>query len=452
MEENCITLPLIPKDYAYEDYVSSVLNAGGYYLERNIHKREKSDILELDIVTNKFTDRCVEKTIAEIKSGNWGFPDIFKVRGWMDYLQFSKASFVVQKADSNQEVYNEIANQLDISLVVTEMKGKKLCYNQIQNAYAIKHTPHENAFVANLRFSYALERKIISDINTTAKTNKNLVGFEKLRNYLYDLCDNTFFVSTPSARINKTFKLFTENKHITARLDHENAENSYASISDTGVDITQESFKKLFYDHDSKNKLYGSLYVEMLNRLLVLKHCIEDLLRPENEQEIANYISDLNHAILPVNLKAAIGVLKSHNYYYLYPYFWQVFIFLFGGFILENKRQEEYNLLSEISEVPVEEIGNALSVFDLLFPIEGGWMQKVNKTSMKILKFMPSPFCGIGVNLRKDIYCKEKTLEGLKALFPPDYTYNDLIRYNNLAYEYLLKSDDVVRPENKYKY
>lgn len=193
MEENCITLPLIPKDYAYEDYVSSVLNAGGYYLERNIHKREKSDILELDIVTNKFTDRCVEKTIAEIKSGNWGFPDIFKVRGWMDYLQFSKASFVVQKADSNQEVYNEIANQLDISLVVTEMKGKKLCYNQIQNAYAIKHTPHENAFVANLRFSYALERKIISDINTTAKTNKNLVGFEKLRNYLYDLCDNTFF-------------------------------------------------------------------------------------------------------------------------------------------------------------------------------------------------------------------------------------------------------------------
>lgn len=261
-----------------------------------------------------------------------------------------------------------------------------------------------------------------------------------------------FVVSTPSARINKTFKLFTENKHITARLDHENAENSYASISDTGVDITQESFKKLFYDHDSKNKLYGSLYVEMLNRLLVLKHCIEDLLRPENEQEIANYISDLNHAILPVNLKAAIGVLKGHNYYYLYPYFWQVFIFLFGGFILENKRQEEYNLLSEISEVPVEEIGNALSVFDLLFPIEGGWMQKVNKTSMKILKFMPSPFCGIGVNLRKDIYCKEKTLEGLKALFPPDYTYNDLIRYNNLAYEYLLKSDDVVRPENKYKY
>ena len=64
-----IVLPLIPKEFSYEDYVSSVLNAGGYYLERGLHKREKSDILELDIVTNKFTTSGVEKTISEIKLG-----------------------------------------------------------------------------------------------------------------------------------------------------------------------------------------------------------------------------------------------------------------------------------------------------------------------------------------------------------------------------------------------
>lgn len=57
---------------------------------------------------------------------------------------------------------------------------------------------------------------------------------------------------------------------------------------------------------------------------------------------------------------------------------------------------------------------------------------------------MPSPFCGIGVNLRKDIYCEHKTLDELKDIFTTGYTYNDMIRYNNLAYAYLVKSKDVV--------
>lgn len=42
-KEHVIEIPLIPKDFAYEDYVFSVLNAGGYYLERGIHKRETKE-------------------------------------------------------------------------------------------------------------------------------------------------------------------------------------------------------------------------------------------------------------------------------------------------------------------------------------------------------------------------------------------------------------------------
>ena len=140
--------------------------------------------------------------------------------------------------------------------------------------------------------------------------------------------------------------------------------------------------------------------------------------------------------------------MKKKRYrFYLYPYFWQVFIFLFGGFILEDKKKEEYQLLSEISGIPEKEIDNAFSVFDILFPIEGGWMKKVNLTSIKLLKFMPSPFCGIGVNLRKDIYCKRKTLDELKEIFAEGYTFNDMIRYNNLAYEYLKSSKEVEQVE-----
>lgn len=442
-KEYNIVLRLIPTDFAYEDYVASVLNAGGYYLERGIHKREKNDILELDIVTNKFSSQGVDKTISEIKSGGWGFPEIFKVRGWLDYLSFGKASFVVQNPDSNQDVYNKIASMLNISLIVTEKADGKLDYSQIQKLYAINHTQHEKAYVENLRFSYALERKLIDDIYAMAKSNKNIEGYQVLKKYLFDLCDNTFFESLPIDRVSKTFKLFIEHRHITARLDNESEGTPYSSISTETAEITRNSFNKLFYDHKDRNKLYGALYVEMLNRLYVLKHCVEDLLQPEEGKAIPQFLINLNHSCLPSNIKEALVKIKKHPYFYLYPYFWQIFIFLFGGFILKDKMNDEYHLLTEITGVPESEIDNALSAFDVLFPIDGGWMKDVDHTSIKLLKFMPSPFCGIGVNLRKEIYCKGKKLEELKTIFTFQYTYNDMIRYNNLAYEYLKKSKDV---------
>ena len=446
-KEYNIELPLIPKDYAYEDYVSSVLNAGGYYLERGIHKREKSDILELDIVTNKFTDTGVEKTISEIKSGGWGFPVIFKVRGWLDYLGFKKASFVVQKPDPNQDLYNKVSSQLEISMIVTEENNGKLSYNQIKDVYAINRTAHEEAFVENFRFSYALERKLIENIYATAKSNKKLDGFQVLKKYLFELCDNIFFEPLPSGRVSKTFNLFLEHRHITARLDRESEDTPYSSMLDENMTISTTSFQKLFYDHKDKHKLYGALYVEMLNRLHVLKHCVEDLLQPEPERSVVRFLTNLNHSVLPSNIKDAMDKFREQTYFYLYPYFWQVFIFLFGGFLLEDKKEDEYNLLAEISGIPIGEIDNALSAFDVLFPIEGGWMRKIDYTSIKLLKFMPSPFCGIGVNLRKEVYCKNKTLGELKSIFTIGYTYNDMIRYNNLTYEYLKSSDGVILVE-----
>ena len=365
----------------------------------------------------------------------------------MDYLGFDKASFVVQKKDLNKETYNKVSSQLNISFIITEEIDGRLNHNQIQTVYATNITPNESAFVENLRFSYALERKLISDINSTAKSNKNMDGFQVLKKYLFDLCDNTFFESCSSKRIYKTFKLYTEHKHITARLDNEKGGQSYSAISVEKASITVSSFESLFYKHEEPNKLYGALYVEMLNRLHVLKHCVEDLLKPEEEQDVLNLIADLNHAVLPSNIKNAMEELKRHAYFYLYPYFWQVFIFLFGGFIVEDKKDDEYMLLSEISGIPTKEIDNALSAFDLLFPIDDSWLKKVHNTSIRILRFMPSPFCGIGVNLRKDVYCKDKNLGGLKEMFSTGYTYNDLIRYNNLAYTYLKKSDNVLLRE-----
>jgi propanediol utilization protein len=38
-----------------------------------------------------------EIQLIEVKSGNWGFPDIFKLRGWMDYLNINKGVFIAKR-------------------------------------------------------------------------------------------------------------------------------------------------------------------------------------------------------------------------------------------------------------------------------------------------------------------------------------------------------------------
>ena len=75
------------------------------FIEKRIDLREPTNILELDVVTSKFYIDHVEKTLSEIKSAGWGFPDVFKVKGWLDYLALPRASFVclnTEKSDFAQ--------------------------------------------------------------------------------------------------------------------------------------------------------------------------------------------------------------------------------------------------------------------------------------------------------------------------------------------------------------
>lgn len=66
VKDSGISLPQIPKEKEYEDFIAAILQAGGYYLERGIIHRIKQDVLELDIVTTRFHKDHLEHTISEI--------------------------------------------------------------------------------------------------------------------------------------------------------------------------------------------------------------------------------------------------------------------------------------------------------------------------------------------------------------------------------------------------
>lgn len=269
-----LTLPSIPKDEFYEDYVAAVLSASGLFLERRLALSTPINILELDIVTTKFKPDGTEKTLSEIKSGDWGLTDVFKVRGWLDFLRYEKASFVV--LDSKKQAFNEyqkVASSLQIGLTnVPKNTNGVLDYTPIIDIYglpSIDKRVFENA-VPTLRYAYCMERLMIEKyLKPLAKDPQGLKGFTHLKNYVSDISDYSFFIGDAHQRLLTVFGSFQQNKNITARIDTEKCTGNYVEADN--ATLSKTVFQKLFYEIPAKlHPLHVSLYAELYNRLIML--------------------------------------------------------------------------------------------------------------------------------------------------------------------------------------
>jgi hypothetical protein len=99
-----VKLPTDPKNKELEEYVTAYFQAVGYYTERNITERETTEVLELDSILYDYSEPVPKTILVEIKSGGWGFPEIFKVLGWKHYLSIEKALFVTSTSKDSTEI------------------------------------------------------------------------------------------------------------------------------------------------------------------------------------------------------------------------------------------------------------------------------------------------------------------------------------------------------------
>ena len=221
-------------------------------------------------------------------------------------------------------------------------------------------------------------------------------------------------------------------------MDTERINGSYPDPDD--ATLSKDSFSKLFYKClAEKNPLHIALYAELMCRITMLQLSVEGSYRDKEMKGIMRTIERLG---LPNNIKDGIIALQSnHKYYYLYPHFWQIFIYVFGGFILDEKKEQEYEMLSKLTGIPIDEIPNALMAFDILFPIDGSsWLFTNTYSNITILRFMPLQLSGVGANFRRIIYGADDehlSYDDLGKQFASKYTLSDLIKYNNLLIEYL---------------
>lgn len=434
-----INLPEIPKGIEYEEYISSYLQSTGYYIERNIIHREVEEILELDIIATDYknnTDYAFPKLI-EIKSGDWGFSDVFKIRGWLDYTNIDNGFLITQKTRNHFDYYKGKADELNIELLLNnDLK------NTHKNLASILKSKKPNEIDLEIwRFSYWTERNLLKILNSKKKSIKDKKLYKVIEDYHFTVNSSIFFTNNLLDRIEKLYDIFKKHPRLTLKCAHElNGEDFNKDYEDK---IPQEIFKKTYFACEFTDLIF-STYVEHLSRLVILKKCVDYILGiksgiiTENDRYITIFkFKILKETFLPQSTREALEQIENDKYFHKYPVFWQWFLFAFGGFIVDEFKDKDFKLLAEKTGIPVEEIPNAFKAYDILFPVQNGWLRKNSYSKITQIHMFPLLFSGIGANLRRLYYTKTEKFEDLNM--KNNYAYNDLIKWNNLTYNLLKK-------------
>lgn len=437
MPADGVALPEVPKEKEYEEYISAYLQSSGYYVERNIVQRDVEEVLELDIILTDYVPPDVAQILVEIKSGkNWGFPDIFKVRGWMTYLGLHRALFVATVSKGRTDVddlYVRKSAEISVDLKIVT----KLDDTAPQLLDYLRGRTLEGLDVATWRFSYWIERKLIEKLVKCRKSVGGAQRYEAKFGYYDQLNNSVFFTSNILERIRQLFRNFQRNANLSAKVACELSTGTF-----DGEEIPKEVFRSTYYDC-KLNDVAISSYLEYKSRLTILKYVVDFLsIRQANQTDarISDHLDFMGVKLsrfdfLPADFLERMDHLGGHAYFRNYPVFWQWFLWFFGGFILLDNKDEEYRMLSHRTGIPISGIDDAFSAMDILFPAAGGWFVNHPTSNLRLLKVFPMPFFGNGADLRKKIYTDPPNYHTLKLTGA--HTLDDLIKWNNACVEFL---------------
>lgn len=425
-----LELPKDPRDTDYEEYIAAYLQAGGLYVERNAVYREEADLLELDILTTDFSRKSTGKNLIEIKSGDWGFGDIFKLRGWLTFLEFEHGSFIVKQDRYAFDYYKTQAGRLGIDLIDnsdhSDTKNHLAAY--------LKCEPDDD-IVQTIRWSFRVERDLLRRLKTFKNQHKDKKGYFALDKYYYRVNSETlFFSADPMSRIHSLFKAYVDNRNITAKISLEESGGNFDDDVDT---ITESAFKNTYYKAEI-NIYQVSILVEHLTRVAVLKCCIEHLIdRLRGAYDAGSIEAVFDDLMLPKNLQGGLTEIIKDEYFHLYPSFWQFFTYVLGGFILLDFEEAELDVLSRATQIPLEHIPAAFEAFNKLFPRPNGWFHFYYNSQIKAHHLFPIAISGIGANYRRLLHTDDHKYETLSKTLTGEYTQRNLLKWNNLSYQIL---------------
>lgn len=424
-------LPELPKGKEFEEYVSALFQCGGFYVERNLIEKEESGlVLELDIVASSYAIDQFRNLVVEVKTGEWGFPDIFKVKGWLDYLGYSEGALISNTQKENYDFYDSKTQEIGIKVIqINDLSTAQLMLRDV-----IPDCQFSEDDFNTWRFSYWVERSLLFDLKRCKRQflGLNKKSYEELDKYYFLLNSGVFFTKSIVLRVHKLYETFKKYPKISAKCGNELINRPF----DEEVDKLPENiYRASFYDCEY-NVIQLSTFIEHRARLALLKSAIDYLIAKKGKVEadksgFGQKYEDALLDLLPMSFKNGMQQLETHQYFYRYPIFWQWFMWVLGGFILKDYEESEYLILSQKSGIPIDEISRAFDSYQILFPQQDGWFLDLSQSNIRLMKMFPLPFSGVGANYRRLIYTTTKKYEDLKL--SGMHTSNDLYKWNNLT-------------------
>jgi hypothetical protein len=413
-----ITLPDGPRDQQYEDFVSAALVTLGYFIETRLILREGTrEVLELDVVASPSGSNYRQRILVEAKSGGWGFPDLFKVFGQRIYLGIDNGCVVhrdlvdPEKAPALEKVAAEINVRCcevpaDITAIIN-IATPCTSLSDDRKAYLLR---------ANW-YSQTAQRMALSAFRQYRKVNKGTPLIKNAREYETAIHDS-FFRKNAVDRVRGLYQAYQRNPGITGGFVSE-----LASVR--GVE------EKCIWNevHDTHNQLWLQ-YIELLEhkaRVGIIKNALDDIGADQATRDDPADSEDgwgfdftkLMRALLPPNFKQAFKEMQKHPDFTRLPYLFQVFLEVFGGFIVDGSG--DLDLLAEVTGIKDACISDTLGLINQFFPFKkrGSWFYPIkNKKGGRIIcmHMVPGMLKGVGCFFRS--YCRGTTDPDYESFYP----------------------------------
>jgi len=429
-EKTAIELPDIPSQPTeLEDAAAALFQTSGHFVERNVVEKDANEILEMDAVATSYDGDTPTSVIAEAKSGDWGYADIFKLYGWMRYLDIPRGALFVRKMPEGKELAKVREKIGALGMTVIQLDSPDLAARFVEVGFP----PCCNSTAIEVwRFAYAAQRTLIAFVRQCKKAAPDHEGPATVLRYHQLINNEIFFERDLRVRLSRLYAAFMEHPKMSLGVALEMDGDAF----DCNADDQKNARISEAMRYGSHDLIQASFYIEHRARLAILKIatdlCLFDT-PPKAVLKSGGKVVLTQHDFLPATFRAGLRELKAHKYFKRYPIFWQVFLWGFGGFYLNDRKEQEFQWLAEQTGVPAEEIPNALKAFDVLFPMGNSWLTALPYSECVIVKMVPTALQGLGAYHRELRYGVKSYAE----LGYTDMTTKDLSKRHNKGYELL---------------
>ena len=254
------------------------------------------------------------------------------------------------------------------------------------------------------RYSFWARRRLVRSLGLAIDSGACPESAKAAKRYLRLVNDAVFFIPDVRDRIEKLLETHFAHQKLgrSAALE---LETKKANLNNPPSTVT---FVRALFD-GKHFPVQACLYIEHRSRIYIMKALVDYWLAkrrgelPDRAMKVllgGKVIFEQEPGISNA-MKNALVKLGAAKSFRLFPVLWQVFLWSWGGFLLKDRLDDEYAQLASETGVPADEIPLALTAFDEIFPINGGWLRDTNDNGRRVLILMPAAMRGIGAHRRR---------------------------------------------------